>query len=105
ASPPAATSAASPWATARSSAAEPAGPPRRSALDLGDDGVGGPLPGVEPLLQRLGVLLHLVGVAEADDHVGHAELLEPAAAVRGVGVERDHVDLAPLLLPPALAPP
>ena len=50
---------------------------------------------VELLLQRGGV--GLVGVAEADDRVGDALVLEPADAVDGVGVHRDHVDLERLV--------
>ena len=40
----------------------------------------------------------LVGVAEADDRVGHAALLEAPHAVRRVGVEGDHVHLERIAL-------
>src|SRR3974390_2552522 len=63
------------------------------SADLGDD-VGGEATQVVDLrLQRLGVLLDVVGPAEADDDVGDAELLEPAYAVGRIGVGGDHVRL------------
>ena len=46
----------------------------------------------------------VVRIAEADDHVGDAEVLEAADAVEGVGVERDDVDLERRALAAVLAP-
>src|ERR1700722_4886945 len=64
------------------------------SADLGDDVVGEPLQVVDFRRQRLGVLLHAVGPAEAHDDVGDAELLELANSIRSVGIEGDHMALA-----------
>src|SRR5215217_5529367 len=65
---------------------------RATPSDLLDDRVGEAAQGGELLVERLGVRTGSVRVAEADDGVGDAGLLQAPDAVRGVGVDRDGVD-------------
>src|ERR1700733_5583774 len=78
-------------------------PPRGSSFR--DDGVGEAAQVIELLAERLGVRAASVGPAEAHDHVGHALLFQPADAVDGVGVHRDHVDLEFSFSPGGMTPP
>src|SRR5688500_6922211 len=66
--------------------------------DLGDDLLGELLHVFDLLRQRLCVGALDVRIAEADDRVGDAAVLEALAAVHVVGVHRDDVDLERLVL-------